>query len=100
MVTINTYPGVSDGEGLADVANRALANDRRHGATVLRTASAPRTAVIVSHRIYGPKAGDAMADRQKLGWEQPMVSLPPDFRLHDADADGVPGGQGEKEGWQ
>jgi hypothetical protein len=44
MVTINTYPGVSDGEGLADVANRALANYRRHGATVLRTASIPRTA--------------------------------------------------------
>lgn len=95
MVTINTYPGVSDGEGLADVANRALGNYRRHGATVLRTASVPRTpgrpaehlvvalfptrafseavfarwrladgrgiAVIVSHRRYGPKAGDAMA---------------------------------------
>ncbi len=44
MVTINTYPGVSDGDGLADVANRALGNDRRHGATVLRTASIPRTA--------------------------------------------------------
>lgn len=95
MVTINTYPGVSDGEGLAEMANRALANYRRHGATVLRTASIPRTAgrpaehlvvalfptrafseavftrwrltdgrgtaVIVSHRIHGPKAGDAMA---------------------------------------
>jgi hypothetical protein len=95
MVTINTYPGVSDGEGLADVANRALGNYRRHGATVLRTASIPRTAdrpaehlvvalfptrafseavfarwrladgrgtaVIVSHRRYGPKSGDAMA---------------------------------------
>jgi hypothetical protein len=95
MVSINTYPGVSDGDGLADVANRALGNYRRHGATVLRTASVPRTAdrpaehlvvalfptrafseavfarwrlsdgrgtaVIVSHRRYGPKAGDAMA---------------------------------------
>jgi hypothetical protein len=95
MVTINTYPGVSDGDGLAEVANRALGNYRRHGATVLRTASLPRTpgqpaehlvvalfptrafseavfarwrladgrgtAVIVSHRRYGPKAGDAMA---------------------------------------
>ncbi len=95
MVTINTYPGVSDGEGLAEMANRALANYRRHGARVLRTASNPRTAerpaehlvvalfptrafseavfgrwrltdgrgtaVIVSHRIYGPKTGDAMA---------------------------------------
>jgi hypothetical protein len=95
MVTINTYPGVSDGDGLADVANRALGNYRRHGATILRTASIPRsadrpaehlvvalfptrafseavfarwrladgrgTAVIVSHRHYGPKAGDAMA---------------------------------------
>ncbi len=44
MVTINTYPGVSDGEELAEVANRALANYRRNGATVLRTASIPRTA--------------------------------------------------------
>jgi len=95
MVTINTYPGVSDGEGLAEMANRALGNYRRHGATVLRTASIPRTAdrpaehlvvalfpsrafseavfarwrltdgrgtaVIVSHRIHGPKTGDAMA---------------------------------------
>lgn len=95
MVTINTYPGVSDGDGLADVANRALGNYQRHGATVLRTSSLPRTperpaehlivalfrtrafseavfarwrladgrgtAVIVSHRRYGPKAGDAMA---------------------------------------
>lgn len=95
MVTINTYPGVSDGDGLAEVANRALGNYRRHGATVLRTSSIPRSAdrpaehlvvalfptrafceavfarwrladgrgraVIVSHRRYGPKAGDAMA---------------------------------------
>jgi hypothetical protein len=89
MVTINTYPGVSDGDGLADV------DYRRHGATVLRTASIPRTAdrpaehlivalfptgafieavfarwrltgghgtaLIVSHRLYGQKAGEAMA---------------------------------------
>lgn len=26
----------------------------------------------------------ALVDRRKLGWEQPMVSLLPDFRLHDA----------------
>lgn len=44
MVTINIYPGVSDGEGLADVANGVLANYRRNGATVLRTASLARTA--------------------------------------------------------
>ncbi|MCT0206509.1 hypothetical protein [Synechococcus sp. CS-1332] len=95
MITINTYPGVSDGEGLADVANRALGNYRRHGATLLRTSSIPRsaerpaehlvvalfptrafseavfarwrladgrgTALIVSHRLYGQKAGEAMA---------------------------------------
>ncbi len=95
MVTINTYPGVRDGEGLAAVANRALDNYRRNGATVLRTASIPRTAdrpaehlvvalfpsrafieavfarwrladgrgtaVIVSHRLRGQRAGDAMA---------------------------------------
>jgi hypothetical protein len=44
MVTINTYPGVSDGEGLAEMANRALGNYRSNGATVLRTVSIPRTA--------------------------------------------------------
>jgi hypothetical protein len=95
MVTINTYPGVSDGEGLADVANRVLGNYKRNKAMVLRTDSIPRTAVrpaehlivvlfpvrdyieavfarlrmadgrgtavIYSHRLYGRKAGDAMA---------------------------------------
>ncbi|MCP9850817.1 hypothetical protein [Cyanobium sp. Morenito 9A2] len=44
MVTINTYPGVSDGEGLAQVANRVLDNYRRNRAMVLRTSSIPRTA--------------------------------------------------------
>ncbi|MGB7566189.1 MAG: hypothetical protein WBM08_15725 [Prochlorococcaceae cyanobacterium] len=95
MVTINTYPGVSDGEGLADVANRVLGNYKQNKAVVLRTNSIPRTAVrpaehlivvlfpvrdyieavfarlrmadgrgtavIYSHRLYGRKAGDAMA---------------------------------------
>lgn len=95
MVTINTYPGVSDGEGLADVANRVLGNYTRNKAMVLRTDSIPRTparpaehlivvvfpardtieavfarlrmadgrgtAVIYSHRLYGGKAGEAMA---------------------------------------
>lgn len=28
----------------------------------------------------------ALVDRRKLGWEQPMLSLLPGFRLHDADA--------------
>lgn len=44
MVTINTYPGVSDGEGLADVANRVLGTYKRNNAVVVRTASIPRTA--------------------------------------------------------
>ncbi|MCT0225476.1 hypothetical protein [Synechococcus sp. CS-1328] len=95
MVTINTYPGVSDGEGLADVANRVLANYKQNNAVVVRTSSVPRTAdrpaehlivvlfpvrdsieavfarlrladdrgtaVIYSHRLYGQKAGKAMA---------------------------------------
>lgn len=95
MVTINTYPGVSDGEGLADVANRVLGTYKQNNAVVVRTSSVPRTAdrpaehlivvlfptrdsieavfarlrladgrgsaLIYSHRLYGPKAGEAMA---------------------------------------
>lgn len=95
MVTINTYPGVSDGEGLAVVANRVLGTYKQNNAVVVRTSSVPRTAtrpaehlivvlfpvrdsieavfarfrladgrgtaLIVSHRLYGQKAGEAMA---------------------------------------
>lgn len=44
MVTINLYPEVTDGQGLAEVANRVLATYQRNNARVLRTASIPRTA--------------------------------------------------------
>ncbi len=44
MVTINTYPGVSDGEGLAEVANRVLGTYKQNNAVVVRTSSVPRTA--------------------------------------------------------
>jgi hypothetical protein len=43
MVTINTYPGVRDGEGLAEVANRVLATYTGNDGRVLRTASVPRS---------------------------------------------------------
>ncbi len=95
MVTINTYPGVRDGEGLAEVANRVLGTYKQNNAVVVRTSSVPRTAerpaehlivalfptrafseavfarlrladgrgtaLIYSHRLYGQKAGEAMA---------------------------------------
>ena len=44
MVTINTYPGVSDGAGLAEVANRVLATYTSNNGRVLRTASVPLSA--------------------------------------------------------
>lgn len=42
MVTINLHRKVTDGEQLADVANRVLANYQSHG-KILRTDSRPRT---------------------------------------------------------
>jgi hypothetical protein len=45
MITINTYPGVSDGDGLANVANKVLDNYKQNNAVVVRTLSVPRTAV-------------------------------------------------------
>jgi hypothetical protein len=44
MVTINTYPQVRDGDGLAEVANRVLATYTSNNGRVLRTASVPRSA--------------------------------------------------------
>lgn len=44
MITINTYPGISDGEGLADAANRVLGTYKQNNAVVVRTSSVPRTA--------------------------------------------------------
>ena len=43
MVTINFYPTVEDGEGLAEIANAVLANYKANGAKVIRTNSVPRT---------------------------------------------------------
>jgi hypothetical protein len=44
MVTINAYPSVQDGDGLAATANAVLENYQKHQAKVLRTDSVPRTA--------------------------------------------------------
>ena len=44
MITVNGYPDVSDGEGLAARANAVLENYKNHEAKVLKTHSVPRTA--------------------------------------------------------
>jgi hypothetical protein len=44
MITVNGYPDVSDGEGLAAKANAVLENYKNHEAKVLKTLSVPRTA--------------------------------------------------------
>lgn len=43
MLTINFYPRVTDGEGLALVANQVLENYKNQKGIVLRTISVPRT---------------------------------------------------------
>ena len=43
MLTINFYPLVSEGEGLASVANQVLENYKTHQGRVLRTVSVPRS---------------------------------------------------------
>ena len=43
MVTMNIYPNVHEGEGLASVANVVLDNYKNHKAVVLKTDSVPRT---------------------------------------------------------
>jgi hypothetical protein len=43
MLTINFYPQVTDGEGLALIASQVLENYKKHKGIVLRTASVPRT---------------------------------------------------------
>lgn len=42
MLTINGYPNVDDGEGLAATANAVLENYKNHQARVLKTRSVPR----------------------------------------------------------
>jgi len=44
MITINGYPDVRDGDGLAARANGVLENYKNHHARVLKTTSVPRTA--------------------------------------------------------
>ncbi|HWM25702.1 MAG TPA: hypothetical protein VNP98_12840 [Chthoniobacterales bacterium] len=43
MITVNGYPNVNDGEGLAAMANAVLENYKSHQARVLKTTSVPRT---------------------------------------------------------
>jgi hypothetical protein len=43
MITVNGYPDVDDGEGLAERANAVLENYKSHQARVLKTSSVPRT---------------------------------------------------------
>lgn len=43
MMTVNGYPGVDDGDGLATTANAVLENYKKHEAKVLKTNSVPRT---------------------------------------------------------
>jgi hypothetical protein len=43
MITINGYPGVSEGEKLAEAANAVLGNYQSHDAKVLKTNSVPQT---------------------------------------------------------
>lgn len=43
MITVNGYPNVDDGEGLAATANAVLENYKNHQARVLKTSSVPRT---------------------------------------------------------
>lgn len=42
MMTVNGYPGVDDGDGLAATANAVLENYKKHEAKVLKTNSVPR----------------------------------------------------------
>jgi hypothetical protein len=44
MMTVNAYPDVDDGDGLAATANAVLENYKKHDAKVLKTDSVPRTA--------------------------------------------------------
>ena len=43
MLTVNGYPDVKDGDGLAAAANAVLENYKNHQAKILKTDSVPRT---------------------------------------------------------
>ena len=44
MITLNRYPDVADGDGLAAAANTVLENYKSHEGKILKTNSVPRTA--------------------------------------------------------
>jgi hypothetical protein len=44
MITVNVYPDVHDGDGLAQTESAVLDNYKKHQAKVLKTSSVPRTA--------------------------------------------------------
>src|SRR4030088_94396 len=44
MITINDYPAVHDGDGLAATANTVLGKYKSHEGKILKTSSVPRTA--------------------------------------------------------
>jgi hypothetical protein len=44
MITINDYPAVHDGDGLAATANTVLENYKSHEGKIVKTSSVPRTA--------------------------------------------------------
>ena len=44
MITVNGYPDIDDGDGLAAAANAVLENYKKHEAKVRKTNSVPRTA--------------------------------------------------------
>jgi hypothetical protein len=43
MLTVDPYPSIHDGDGLANAANLVLENYKDHGAKVIGTSSVPRT---------------------------------------------------------
>ena len=43
MMTVDPYPSIHDGDGLANAANLVLENYKEHGAKVIGTSSVPRT---------------------------------------------------------
>ena len=63
---------LAEGFGVRDLATGAPTT----ADTVFQLASVSKT--------FTAATVAALVDRKKLGWEQPMVSVLPDFRLHDA----------------
>lgn len=51
MFTLNDYPVIKDGEGLAKAANSVLETYKANGAIVVRTNSVPRTATKAAEHL-------------------------------------------------